>query len=405
MSHKGFAQIGKNLLVALCSCALAFFVIDSVLRLTIRQRLYYREQEMFENRMPEYPSLLLRYDKLIDYKGSTFGDLAATSGNLQDKEPREIRFKTDSKGYRNEPDQHKKENEIIVIGDSFGAGIGTDQDSTCVGFLSRHNIVYNMSFPGNPLLELANLVLDYDQVKHTEKPLVLWLLFTGNDLPNSIPEHQYKYVDILEQNQLKDARANTVLIVLSKFKNYLRRSPVWLLLLHARSEKNANVVLKPFEGGKKMYFYQNYVYASQLSGEDIANQQGFDALKRTFLVAKKYSETKKFDLKVVLIPTKYEIYKWIYEGDTPWKERTKPSGFSLSLASIFNELEVDFFDSKDFLFDYAEMVYKNEKKLLWWRDDTHLNVEGHKALSAFLQNIIHTPPVAGADSLLQQSHP
>ncbi|MFT6843871.1 MAG: hypothetical protein ACJAUV_000038 [Flavobacteriales bacterium] len=383
-----FTKISTNLFLVVFSITLCFVVVDSILRVTYSLKLYYRPQEMFGNRMPEYP-MLSRYDKNIDYEGNTYGDLAAMSGIVEYKEERNIRFQTDEKGFRNSKNQQNKNNQIIVTGDSFGVGTGTHQDSTLVGYLSKDFEVYNISQPGNPVQELANLVLEFEAVTHVEKPIVLWLLFSGNDLPNDIRPMDSLCVDWMKKGELKQHKSGMLRMLTTKVSTYFARSPIKQLLGRiSTTQENGHtdyVRLRDLPNGQRVYFFQRYVESAQLTETQIKKQAGYQTLKKTFSVARAFAEEIGVTFKVVLIPTKYEVYSWLYDGTPAWSDSLELSGFSKTLTDIFNDLGMDFKDSKPFMVDYAKKYYQEQNKLLYWRDDTHFNSEGHKALSEFVK--------------------
>ena len=323
-----FDKYKVNLLLIFFACTITTIASDLILRATISSNFYYRPHEMFSHKMPEYPGLLSRYDQNIEYKGETYGDLTAMSGEKENAQLRKIRFSTDSLGFRNNPGQKDKKNQIIVIGDSFGVGSGTDQDSTCVGFLSKNSSVYNLSFPGTPMDELANLVIEYEKINHTKNPTVIWLLFTGNDIPNWINPDSDKYLDLIASSKLgKYKESNGAMLLITKLKTYLNRSPIRQLMQRLSTNNSVQTIAKDFSGGK-MYFYKLYQKTSNFTQENIVNQSMYSSFKRIFYLANEFSKGKSIDLKVVLIPTKYEVYKWVNDETEAWEIKPEPSGFT-----------------------------------------------------------------------------
>ena len=388
-----FDKLKGKLFLVLFSTTLTLFVGDLVMRTAMKSKIYYRPQEMFGNKMPEYPKLLGRYDKNVSYSGQTYGDLAALSGELKFAQHRDITFITDERGYRNKPGQAKKKNNVLLLGDSFGVGTGTHQDSTIASFLSVKHEVYNLSYPGSPLQELVNLAIDYDHVGHTNRPTAIWLLFSGNDLPSFLSPEADKILDLVDKDQLSSQIQNNLITNnFTKLKSYLNRSPVRQLILRVFQSNEDLVAIRGFGDGKKMYFLKDYINASTLTGEEIMENPRYDDFKKVFEVAKDFSKRKDVVIKVFLIPTKYEVYEWIYDQDATWEGRYKPSGYSRVLATILKELEIEFTDSKPFLVEAAKAEFERNKRTLWWLDDTHISPLGHERLAELIQKELHKEP-------------
>ena len=86
--------------------------------------LHYSPANMFSRKLPYLP-ILGRWDANVTYSGHAYGDLAAMKGR-EWREIREVLFQTDHLGFRN--GNIHEPIDLIVLGDSFTAGIGTSQN-------------------------------------------------------------------------------------------------------------------------------------------------------------------------------------------------------------------------------------------------------------------------------------
>lgn len=86
-----------------------------------------------------------------DSTGILYGDLVALDSKANRiAQPRPQTFNTDSMGYRNDREYHH--GDLVLVGDSFVAGVGSDQSDTISNVLSveLNKPVYNLGFPGLP---------------------------------------------------------------------------------------------------------------------------------------------------------------------------------------------------------------------------------------------------------------
>ena len=62
----------------------------------------------------------------------------------------------------------------------------------------------------------------------------------------------------------------------------------------------------------------------------------------------------------------------------------KPSGFAKAVLAACKWVHLRCLDTKAFLIGEARQLYDSTGGLLWWRDDTHFNEPGHKAVASFI---------------------
>ena len=117
-------------------------------------------------------------------------------GDLATRDYQEKRFETfetDSYGFRNTAKQATDAQhggaDLIMLGDSFGVGVGTAQNQTWASLFEREYGLhaYNLSMAGSgPWHELMNLKIACPRLHCGSRTLVLWALFAGNDLQDPI---------------------------------------------------------------------------------------------------------------------------------------------------------------------------------------------------------------------------
>ena len=103
----------------------ALVVCDLVGRPFADSYLHFNPANMFFRQLPNL-SILGRWDTHVNYRGQAYGDLAAMKGEKEWREIREVVFQTDHLGFRN--GKVHEPIDLIVLGDSFTAGIATSQD-------------------------------------------------------------------------------------------------------------------------------------------------------------------------------------------------------------------------------------------------------------------------------------
>jgi hypothetical protein len=168
-------------------------IADVLARAFLAPVMYYRPEEMFLTRYPPMP-LLSRFAPNARWTGRTHGDLATSGPRRALREFREIRFATDAFGFPNDPEAAAGPVDLILFGDSYGVGSGTSQDRTWAHRLRAHHgfQAYNLSIPAaSPWHEYVTLATEVDRLRLVARPLVVWAIFTGNDL-----DEDYYTVDL-----------------------------------------------------------------------------------------------------------------------------------------------------------------------------------------------------------------
>ena len=127
-----------------------------------------------------------------------------------------------------------------------------------------------------------------------------------------------------------------------------------------------------------MAFLNSYtVRAARLKHEILSHAQ-FPSLMATLNDLKTFCSRQSLVLKILLFPTKSEVYKWVIDGGIPWETDETPSGFSKVLAAYCTSNGIDYIDLKPFFIEAAHEVFVSSQQAIWWSDDTHINNMGHK---------------------------
>lgn len=368
-----------NLITLVISFCFTLTLSDLILRPLLRNKLYYRPHEMFINRWPPMP-LLSRYDKNVLYVGSTFGDLAAMSGVKNYRETRKITFRTDSYGFRNDKIACENIIDIIILGDSFLVGNGTSQEKILSSLLNEKFgfNTYNLSIPGSPWHEFMNIQVEFKRIKTNKGTIVLFALFTGNDLD----EYYGKNTNISGFNNT----LNRAMVSISSFRNRSLIRQLTERFYHYFFLKFENNIIVKDILNKKILFYKPHVHRKDRTVESIIYNENFNKLKMIFSEMEEFAKSNNLNIAVVLIPTKAEIYPWLLNDNPPWTADKKPSGFSVVIKKLCEDLDFQFLDLKPFLIKEAKHIFDEQIELLYWYDDTHWNDKGHEVVSQIVYN-------------------
>lgn len=126
-SSRSASPRAKRIALTLLSISFALTLSELVARPIMSRLRDDRPEAISPHRLDRLP-LLSRYLKNVSYRDSYYGDLAIMAGKKEWREPRDFRFVTDGFGFRNETtesDNQAREIDLIVLGDSFGEGLGT----------------------------------------------------------------------------------------------------------------------------------------------------------------------------------------------------------------------------------------------------------------------------------------
>jgi hypothetical protein len=278
-----------------------------------------------------------------------------------------VRFVTDGHGFRNLPSAAERENPLIVLGDSYAAGSSGSQDSMVGSILEAEYGLknYNLAVGGHgPWQELVTLKLEYPRLRGAKT--VLWLLCSGNDLDDPVGADMTARVN--------GWWARTTLRAAIHFN----RSPIRQMIVAGEDGSREFVHPLRFLGGRSMLFFVPYATAGYRSREQVLSHPNFQRFLAVFEDMTTFCDSNALHLRVVLIPSKEEVYSWVPEGGDPWSTDASPSGFAQVLDVVCRSRNVEFLDLKRPFVEASRRLYEEDGELLYWRDDTHWNDAGQR---------------------------
>lgn len=358
------------------SVSVSLILIDLALRPVMERRLFGPPQ-MFMYRWAPMPALW-RYKPNVFFDGIVYGDLATR----EYQERRHEVFETDSYGFRNTPAQENEAREghtdLILLGDSFGVGVGTTQERTWGSlFESKYRLhTYNLSMAASgPWHELMNLKIACQRLRCDGNSTVIWALFAGNDLQDEI-------YDELEPS-LSNSWLRKVTVDMATFRNMSPLRNIAEVVLTRGHPSKEPITIRDLPDGKKLIFRQRYVKATQLSLEQVRQHPHYHKLAAVLAEMKRFSDARHFSVVVVLAPAKEEIYSSILTGRNESNtERT--SGFAKAIEELCRRNGLPYLDLTPFFAQEAERELASGH-LLWWSDDTHWNERGNE----FAASVVH----------------
>jgi hypothetical protein len=325
---------------------------------------------------PRMP-LVTRFIPNLHFEGYRYSDLGRMAGVKEWREPKDVRVITDSAGFRNEGLDPDRPLDVVLLGDSFGAGAVT-QDDTWTGLLSRvYGLnAYNLSSPGaGPWHEYVNLSAEKDRLKVRQGGTLIWELFTGNDLDDGSGPLDLSALPWHGPIETWRTRINEM----------RTRSPVRRLLTPPNELLKGDVADRQFLNGRTILFYKPYMERTARSSQDIIENPNFGHMRALIPAVKSLAASRDLRLVIVLIPSKEEVYSWAWKGAAPWTSLAAPSSFAVGLAGLCRDAGVPFLDAKPYLVPESRRLYEDSGLLLYWYDDTHMNAAGNR----FVVSLIH----------------
>jgi hypothetical protein len=371
------------------STVLTVLLADLGLRLFGEKMLYYRPHEMFINRWPKLP-LVSRYKKDVRYEGESYGDLAAMLGDARFRQKRRVVFETDPFGFSNGSEALNDDvYDVIVLGDSFGVGLGTTQTRNWVAQLrERHGIrAYNLSIPGSPWQSYVNFALEADRLPVGPETVVLVALFSGNDLDDDYYEGGKTNLAALPWN---DAWATWGV----RLGSFVRRSPMVMFAGRIRlgNRSAPSVLARELPDGRSMLFYEPYVTSRNRTMEMARGHAHYPALINTIRGIQRVAADHGLTTVVVLFPAKEEVYDWVVDGHQPWGRKSGRGGLAGALDESCREEGLMFVDLAPALTEAAEKEWQDSGDLIYWPDDTHWNEKGHAVVADIIHEAIFSKP-------------
>lgn len=366
------SERARKATLVLAAAALTLAAADFALRFTPAASQELRRRWV---RMP----LVNRFAPDLNDEHVGFSDLGRMAGVREWVEVKRVRVVTDSEGFRNDRVDASRPLDVILLGDSFGAG-AVGQEDTWSNILARDYglNVYNLSVAGSgPWHEYVNLRAERGRLRTDGHTVIVWQLFTGNDL-----DDVYGPADLNSLPWQGRTRG-----WLTAFNDWRGLSPVRGMLegLWPDHDPRADVIARDFPNGRKLLFYKPYTETSFRTPEQVSAHANFARLRDTIGAIKNLAASSGVSLDVVLVPSKEEVYSWVWRGAPEWSSDAGPSGFSVMIARACGEEGIKFLDLKPELVAASRRAYEDSGQLLYWYDDTHMNAAGNALAAAAIR--------------------
>ena len=302
----------------------------------------------------------------------SYGDLTALGNLPRYRQYRQEIFSTDAFGFRrnsgvNSPAQKF---DILVVGDSFMVGAGVNDDETLPAALERHLGVgvYNGA-AGFDVHATLNDILFLAQRLNIVRGTVLYEYYQRHDLPLG----QYLMSDTAAKNE--EGCRNWLTRFSIWYEGFVEKSPLQIFTqrlfkkLHDDSilpnTFESEVVVKTLRNGEPILFYSRDVATSRLASRRV-DISGFKDLAARL-------EKHNLRLVVLLVPTKYTVYRPLLKDDD--SKKVDPS---LYLDLVEQSLRAADIPVVNLLKPFRERAREDYRKneYIYWRDDTHWNARG-----------------------------
>lgn len=356
---------GSDMVLTLISFGFSIFLAEIFLITWDDTRIYYRPHE-------KWAAGNGRYSPNVDDRMEIpYGDLVAIAGGQKSEafdliaEPRTVDFLTDSIGYRN-GDSYETE-DLILVGDSFIAGIGTDQLDTLAYQLGHGKNVsaYSIGFPGKGAsyaLRAETFLVDYPEPSGK----FVFFFFEGNDFKKlgaaQAVSNFFSHVSFLWSDRSDQLLYDRVRLMLLKSLKYPK------LVYGITRQRNPNTRVHILNvRGTPVGFLSSY----------IENTVPVKRKRLDFPVSQQVLANTSC---VLFIPTKYRVYAPFIDQSLPIAE---PSVYSKQLEEFADVTKVKFHDLTDDLRSEAGKLM-TEGKFVFWRDDTHWNGLGIRVASEWV---------------------
>ena len=322
-----------------------------------RMQIFYREHEKWQRDGRYQPNV-------TDRIAAPFGDLVAADPTIPESviESHQVEFITDSLGYRNRADYAGQQ--VVLVGDSFVVGLGTDQSKTLPEVLTNDFSLptYALGFPSEPP--------EYEKRAAAFLPRLApgaryaFMIFEGNDFVLDRP---------VKVGSLYDRARWRALGTYLPFLGY----PKILFGMSRRAETLLGMASDTWIeihqiGPKPMAFSRFYIDTArdpapiyEIGGnEEVLRHMGC----------------------VFFIPEKYRVYKeYIDDG----RSLPEPPPGLLALQNYYGPRGVPVVDLTPPLREAARVLLVQEQ-YVFWRDDTHWNGNGMRAVAPVVRDCLGT---------------
>jgi len=304
-------------------------------------------------------------------------------------QPRLMRYKTDSLGFRNDADYHNEP--VLLVGDSFIAGSGNTQADLLSAQLTRDYGIpaYNLAFPGE-VHSYVRYVQTFFKTHPSSDARVLLFLFEGNDFPPGQPPSTDKI-------HKTEAPPSAFRIARKEFQQSLKELVVYRYayslfhILHQqwRRADYPQVTVFKVQGSRDLYlgFMDGYIKVTRRASYD----GGEEFLEKLARIKDRLAG-------IFFIPTKFRVYYNMLDleprpplPDAQWaflQEQARRLGVRcVNLTGPLQE------ESRRLL---------PEGKLTFWKDDSHWNRYGMAVAARTIQAFWQEQGISSAKGSLRR---
>lgn len=358
-------------LVGVTAVMLSLTAADLVLRPSGAARV----EGLRTEKLPRMP-LVERFAPNAALSMHLVGDIGAMTGHPHLYEGRRLVFRSDAFGFRN--DRVPDEIDLLVLADSFGVGV-VSQDETVASLLAaqtrRH--VYDLSQPRTgPWAQYVNLLVEAPRLRFARRATVLWLLYTGNDLVD-------EYADVWTADALPWRTGIAQWRVV--FDNFRDRSAVRAVITRAgHFGLESTTVPAPgriLPNGVPLLVLPAAEHEARRPRADVTADPNWPKLRRALAEGAAFLAQRGVAVRVIVLPTKGEVYRWLLDEREPTPDDLQSSGFAAAVLGACTELGVRCVDAKATLVREARTRFARAGELLFFRDDTHPNRAGNAVIA------------------------
>jgi hypothetical protein len=361
----GASRWCQQLCLALSGTLFALSLADVGVRVAGIHRWNYRPEEVLLERSRQWRSSY-RFRPGQQLEMSSWGDLSNLACDPEAREARKVAFQTDSLGFRNSASGEPYD--TILLGDSFTYGSGTTQSETWSEELRRAGVAsYNMGMPGSPVQAVANFIHTRPKLPTASIKDVVYILFEGNDFDWELaldPLSPLVSLSSVERwsQEIAQLQANSPIRRMARV--------VWGGCPTADS-----VFRRRLSPGGELLFYRPYDKATRMTTAELSGSPGWTvAASAIRMLSEVINKEPGVRLRLILVPTKEHVY--LYPNT--------PAAAAPLLSRLAEELSVPFTDATDTFLAEARQLLQSRGDLLWWRDDTHWNPNGHQVMTKLL---------------------
>ncbi len=278
------------------------------------------------------------------------GDLQALTG-ITLAQKRDIVFRTDSEGFRNDTDYQP--GEPVLLGDSFVVGMADSQQDNLTALLAQQQGIrsYNLGQPG----DVSDYLIYYRafRQRHPEAKHTALFLFEGNDFPEG------QYEDAAQRTLGPAARwLGRYYSLFTDTAFYRVTKSLWKRASYARDIAESDSVQIKTVAGQTMGLYTPYVDVTRRSHYAMPPAMRQDLIELGRQMAAIY-----------FIPTNYRVYA------RPLGVTALPNAQWQALSALCTEQGWRCVDLTPALTEAATRGLERGE-FIWWRDDTHWNRAG-----------------------------